>query len=837
VAPPGSGGAAEQLSEQLSGLTVGSRGGSSTGGPNGNGANGGAAGRGAMRGVGVRGRELLQTRPKSADGTPCGKQGTAKGSTPFTCVTNMFKVNSQPKWDLIQYRVDFSPEEDRTKERKKLLRDHKDALGTYLFDGTVLWSWHDFFKGGPGELVYTSKDEASGQVFTIKIRRVGVVNKMDMQYVQFYNIMIRKIMEGMNLTMVNRNYYDSDNPIPLKEWKLELWMGYETSMRQHEDSPLLMCAASTKIIRTDTVMDQMKLCMKGGGGKEMAAKTLLGCIVMTRYNNKTYRIDDIDWNKKPADKFQRHDGSEVSYVQYYKERYGITIKDANQPLIISMPTKQEQRRYGRTEPILLIPEICNMTGLSDDQRANFKLMKAVGEYTRPGPGARFQALKKFAEAVASKAKIGEELKDWGLEIDPNPVRFNARTLEPEKILQATGRPQLSYGLDNADWGSQFRNFKMFNSGPGCHKWVLIVSERDSAEGNEFAKALEKSSVGMGFPMKPPKPMVIKDNRTAAFVDAVNKAADMSPQMIMTVIPNNKGDAYHAIKKILCVDRPIPSQVITGTLLKKPKGMMSVATKVAIQMAAKLGAEPWGVNMPLKDAMVIGYDSYHDSNQRGLAVGAVVATTNQAMTRYTSMTTMHRNDEELLNQMKVCVTQAIRKYRETNQRDPSRIIFYRDGVGEGQIQYVKETEVEAIKSVFKDQGLSPQLAFIVVSKRISNKFFQWNNGGGGQLVNPPSGSVVDDVVTLPERYDFYLVSQSVRQGTVNPTSYNIIENQTQFTPDIFQKLTYKLCHLYFNWPGTVRVPNVCQYAHKLAYIVGTSIHRKPNAALDDLLYYL
>ena len=64
---------------------------------------------------------------------------------------------------------------------------------------------------------------------------------------------------------------------------------------------------------------------------------------------------------------------------------------------------------------------------------------------------------------------------------------------------------------------------------------------------------------------------------------------------------------------------------------------------------------------------------------------------------------------------------LNRYRETNQRDPSRIIFYRDGVGEGQIQYVKETEVEAIKSVFKDQGLSPQLAFIVVSKRISNKY--------------------------------------------------------------------------------------------------------------------
>ena len=103
-----------------------------------------------------------------------------------------------------------------------------------------------------------------------------------------------------------------------------------------------------------------------------------------------------------------------------------------------------------------------------------------------------------------------------------------------------------------------------------------------------------------------------------------------------------------------------------------------------------------------------------------------------------------------------------------------------------------------------------------------------------------------------RYDFFLVSQSVRQGTVNPTSYNVIKDTSGLKPDhlqvkflflphkiilVLQKLTYKLTHLYYNWPGTVRVPAPCQYAHKLAFLVGESLHRQPSEQLEEVLYFL
>ena len=78
---------------------------------------------------------------------------------------------------------------------------------------------------------------------------------------------------------------------------------------------------------------------------------------------------------------------------------------------------------------------------------------------------------------------------------------------------------------------------------------------------------------------------------------------------------------------------------------------------------------------------------------------------------------------------------------------------------------------------------------------------------------------------------------MRQGTVNPTSYNVIRDTSGLKPEHIQALSYKLTHLYYNWPGTVRVPMVCQYAHKLAFLVGESLHKEPSDKLEDTLFYL
>lgn len=47
-------------------------------------------------------------------------------------------------------------------------------------------------------------------------------------------------------------------------------------------------------------------------------REMLGATVLTKYNNKTYRIDEVDFNKKPADVFETKNGP-ISFVDYYQQ--------------------------------------------------------------------------------------------------------------------------------------------------------------------------------------------------------------------------------------------------------------------------------------------------------------------------------------------------------------------------------------------------------------------------------------------------------------------------------------------------------------------------------------
>jgi aubergine len=99
--------------------------------------------------------------------------------------------------------------------------------------------------------------------------------------------------------------------------------------------------------------------------QDVAAAQLVGQIVLTRYNNRTYRVDNIDWNKTPKSLFTKRDGTQVSYEQYYLTAYNIRIRDASQPLLVTYGkrTTTSTSTSSTDSVIYLIPELCTMTGM------------------------------------------------------------------------------------------------------------------------------------------------------------------------------------------------------------------------------------------------------------------------------------------------------------------------------------------------------------------------------------------------------------------------------------------------------------------------------------------
>lgn len=749
-------------------------------------------------------------------------------------VANFFKVETAPEWVLYQYHVDFMPPVDSKKMKGALLASHTELLGDVrAFDGTILYL--------PRKLndtvteVYSLRRHDNAQI-KIVIKLTNELPPRSLQCLQVMNIIWRRILSMVNMKQIGRHYFNMDLAADVPAHKLQVIPGFQTSILQYEDNVLLEADIAHKILRNDTVLDQLYAIYNSKGQRNFhseASKLLVGSIVLTRYNNKTYRVDDIEWEMRPSHTFEKHGGQKITYQQYYFEQYKIEVTDPEQPLLVSKPKKKDIRR-GQTENIYLLPELCTLTGLSDEARADFGLMRDVAVHTRIGPEGRVKKLMDFMGQLGRDEKVMQELRNWDISFDRQLISIDGRQLPPEQIFQPAGQP-LNYKQDEADWSRDMRGKKMIVSVP-LNNWLILFTKKDNNNAKDLSQTLSQVGPPMGMRIAPPKMLELQTDRNETYLATLRDHLNPQVQMVVCILPNNKKDRYDAIKKFTTVDHPVPSQMVVARTLMKKQGLMSVATKIAIQINCKMGGVVWNLQIPLKGTMIVGIDTYHDSSKKGRSCGGVVASMNSDCTRYYSTVTFQMSHQELQDGLVIAMNSCLKAYHGTNGSLPEKVIVYRDGVGDGQLDAVYHQEIPQInKAIFEGGGeeYRPAVAFIVVKKRINARFFTKR----GQPGNPPPGTVIDSVATKPMWYDFFLISQSVRQGTVGPTHYNVLWDMTGLKPDHMQRLSYKLTHLYYNWQGTIRVPAPCQYAHKLAFLSGQSLHRPFAQALADKLFFL
>jgi len=736
---------------------------------------------------------------------------------------------------MFEYELKFDPPVDSRDERFKLVNQLKEVFGpTKTFDGVCLYLPH-MLKDDPTFLKANHPVDNTEISVTATLKHIKKMS--DSKSIQFYNTLFRRIMFSLKMVQMNKNFYDPRAGHMVPQHKLEIWPGYVTAVQEFEGGIMLCCDVSHKVLRTQTAYELLKdiVNQKVPDMRAAVQKALLGAVILTRYNNKCYRVDDIDWEMTPSSTFTDHNGVEKSFIDYYKKHYNISIKDSKQPMLISRAKRKTAEEADVAKLIALVPELCNLTGLTDQMKADFRVMKDVAQFTRVTPNQRQQALKKFIDNVNNSAEASSILLNWGLKLAPTSVQLSGRIVTPEKLLLGKG---FTFNVNaKADWGRETTSNQMLTP-VDLKKWNVVYVTKNEAVAQNFVSLMVKLAPKMGMKVAQPDMKSLANDRTETYVQAIRDIVNPNVQIVVAIMPTPRDDRYSAVKKLCCVEKPVPSQVINFKTISNEKKVSSVVQKVALQINCKLGGELWGCQIPAKigNVMVLGVDVFHDPSRRGSSIAGVVSSTNMTMSRWFSSTVFQAPGQELVDCLKIAFVKALKKYYEMNHIWPDKIMVFRDGVSDSQLSLSATYEAEQFKDSFHHIGekYNPGFGFIVVQKRINTRIF---HKVGKELDNPPPGTILDHTVTKRDWYDFFLVSQHVGQGTVSPTHYVVIHDTLDLPVDAVQRISYKLTHMYYNWPGTVRVPAPCQYAHKLAYQVGEHINKEPSALLEERLFYL
>ncbi|ONI00992.1 hypothetical protein PRUPE_6G115400 [Prunus persica] len=168
-----------------------------------------------------------------------------------------------------------------------------------------------------------------------------------------------------------------------------------------------------------------------------------------------------------------------------------------------------------------------------------------------------------------------------------------------------------------------------------------------------------------------------------------------------------------------------------------------------------------------------------------------------------------------------IREHFRAFRRSTGRKPERIIFYRDGVSEGQFSQVLLYEMDAIRKACAslEEGYLPPVTFVVVQKRHHTRLFPADHNRRDQMDrsgNIQPGTVVDTKICHPTEFDFFLNSHAGIQGTSRPAHYHVLFDENRFTADQLQSLTNNLCYTYARCTRSVSIVPPAYYAHLAAF---------------------
>lgn len=249
----------------------------------------------------------------------------------------------------------------------------KPVMPVFTFDGASLYLPR---KLPENTTIFKTNNRNDGTPIEITIifRR----QKPMKECIHFYNVLFKQVMLRLEYVQFGQKMFDPTEPKNIPHRKLTIWPGYALACDQYDEGLMLMLDTSHRVLFDSRVSDLLRRirmsCDQNPSQnfKDLVLKSLYGAVVLTPYNNKTYTIHEIDFEQTPMSKFKVSNDREVTYVEYYKTIHGVDIEDLNQPLLISYKDRKMIAKNGQVQQdqmsICLIPELAQLTGLTDEMR-------------------------------------------------------------------------------------------------------------------------------------------------------------------------------------------------------------------------------------------------------------------------------------------------------------------------------------------------------------------------------------------------------------------------------------------------------------------------------------
>jgi aubergine-like protein len=764
-------------------------------------------------------------------------------------ISNCFKMSYNPDRPIYRLSVFISevPESEEGVRRRIMSRIGRQLWETFnskfVFANTMLYvASLPVSEDEPEASEYSFTASLDDRAYDIILRKVGIIEREnEHEATHFYNKFMKEALRTLRYTQIGTRLFNPAKERPVDRANVTLWPGYSVNCIRTQAGCFVKIDSSYKAIHIGTVLDSIRREMRNADYQAKIKTELVKRVVVTRYNKRLYRVDDVAFNLNPESTFTNSAEEQLTYVEYYRS-INQNITDLRQPLLVS----SIRSRGGDRMVVHLIPEFCVLTGVTNETRA------AVSRHTIVKPNLRLKETLELA-ADLNKPTLEPILSKWNVTVSSEPLVLTAEVINTNAIVLEMARGRTI----NPRRGGMFEHdvkSKMHTEGV-FRKLAVIYPERDEGIAREFMEALVSLARTMNFDFNFDfAKFPIRSSASSEWLEALERICSVAgvEDFIIAFLPGSKKQAplYDEFKEQLIQRYGLGSQVVLTDTARDRGKRESICTKVLIQINAKTGGIPWVVrDMPLSDStMLVGIEELRHRTA-GNFIGIVSTFGRGLNAPYFSQIVSDYSAAEAAIKIKQSILSACRRYFDENQNvAPKRVIIYSSSLDDVQSELHHDSVIQALEEAMREVETNthtrPALVYAVVSRKTNFRFYvsrtSTDNLEQGTIIN--TGLV--NSYSGSRRFSFFLLSLQSRLGVTIPCQYDVIHNTAGVSREDMELLSYKQCYLYYNVSGPCKFPAPLYYAYKLVTMfsertikLGRFLEPHPNWGRNYGLYFI